>query len=1759
MSIYDLPTPGRNSLGRGVYGTGYAAQPLSIGTLPTLAAPTMQVAGGAASIYDAPPPPQSPAFDPMQTPDGTFNEVDPSLFSQASDVGLGGLSMVGNALDLPGSSVRDLMTWLPGGISARNPLDQWFSPFSSNNRTTGEELLRLDEWDPDSWYGSVGKFAAGTAAEIALDPLTYLTLGASAGGKGLRMAKAAGFQDDIVKVASQKASAEAGQDVALGFRRGKQTVTPRELADNFDRGADVARRKRALLDYNRQSATDIASFDDLPSEVIDRVAELPREGLERLVTAYNGSLGKGVPRATTIDDVPAELLDDVVGGNFRWKLPFMEERIINDVALPGAVASGLNRTGELIGRAPVPRTGKTISDFTPEWMSNLPTDGRISGETVARTGDRVADVAKNSMPGRLLASVFDAATMGAKGIIGQKSARNLARVFEEQTALVREELAPDLLKHANAGVYSDPNIAGVMSDAMEGLVDLETIQPGYSYLALDDANQIVTRALTDEQAAAMQSLAPSIRKLRDLSDEQITIMQDAGSNVEELGEVLKYKTIDENGEEVTRSLAMPFAYSARQRQDMDGPMRRSGSGGHRLDSPDGATTARKSGYRHMPTSTINRMSIDQEFAGKYDRGVFKTLRAKFEDFYKGDVDTGRMGSTAPSDIKQMMDDDYVLFREKYDPFVAFKANGTFETLEKAALEAIEKEHRSLFDSIATLNSKQVKKGVPMFATNVAENTMKRLESGYLNLSSVEATRRLISSAARRIPENGSNEANLLSQLQTMGLDYDRIQGKLIDDLGEPATALRQGYFDADRATMADEVINRMSTAFNGLDDDAIRTIRTAIDNDPDSIINGPLSAIQNEKTRSQITNLIERHRDFTPDDIDSSRILERFEIDAELGRDIGTINRQFQAPEEANAVTAAYDAFTNLFKSNVTAPFPSFHVRNMLSGFTQNLLNDVYDPTQTGMRKYLQPYSDTMQLLRGESIDNARNIPAFVNRHDEWIAEMGEKANGLSDLQLQRALDERASNEVRQLIMSRGLVDSPGQHNDLIADMGGNAVDQMLGRTFESAPATRLRGTGILPEGMRDNINTFAQNVRGRAVAPKDATRGERWNPLNVPGVAGGSENWWVRWGRATGDVSEQVIRSSPFIAMLKQGIDPDEAARRVKRLQVDYSDLSKIEKAKFRRAAPFYCVPDESEMLTRQGWKTYDSLSIGEEVAQYDMNHDTWSWGPLLAKQAFEFDGELHTVAIRNGKFRSTMNHRWPTETRVRQSVQVGGQKKSKDIGRRKQWRTSETLVDDSYLIACSEHNYRATSKCSPRDAAILGWLVTDGFIRCRRPNERLPVSERHWEGRIYQHPSKFLNNVIELLPDSIPCKPHPESGVVAVNVPASDMRRVLSFIDFDVQNLPSLVLQLTKESADAMRVAMFQAEGCSTSGRNRDVEHFAQDPTINPSILEAFQLLSLMNGRAANLSQRGAYIRKRQRYKDGLRSYGNEQYAGRVWCPTVATGAWVMRQHGNVVMTGNSFTKGSSKYLASELSQRPGGKVAATIKAAENASGNDPGTPDYIRDGLNIPTGTNEDGTRNYITGAGLMHEPPMQLLGNSLGQTLFNVAGMLNPIAKAPLELLTNESLFMEGSGGGGRSLDDLDPLLGRTLSNVGNTLGITDRQTPVQIPGGKLAEHAIANSPVSKLLHLIRQSTDPRKGPGTKLLGGLTGFNFATVDPDKRDAVLREQLEQLMRDMGGRTFSQAYMPDTLMGEMNPDQLEQVLKLKEALRIINARRRD
>lgn len=207
-------------------------------------------------------------------------------------------------------------------------------------------------------------------------------------------------------------------------------------------------------------------------------------------------------------------------------------------------------------------------------------------------------------------------------------------------------------------------------------------------------------------------------------------------------------------------------------------------------------------------------------------------------------------------------------------------------------------------------------------------------------------------------------------------------------------------------------------------------------------------------------------------------------------------------------------------------------------------------------------------------------------------------------------------------------------------------------------------------------------------------------------------------------------------------------------------------------------------------------------------------------------------------------------------------------------------------------------------------------------------------------------------------------------------------------------------------------------------------------------------------------------------------------------------------------------------QIATNPGGKMGQSIRAASEMRGSEPGfLPSYLGGGVAMPVGDQENGTQRYLTSLGL----PFEELGQ-LAQGPQSLLGMLNPLAKAPLEVATNKQFFT------GRDLRDL-------YSQTGSILG----------------DQVLMNSPFGRAATTLRTLTDPRKDLGTALLNVGTGLRMSDVDVDKqKNIAARQYAEDMLRGQPGvHMFQRLYVRPQDLPLLDPNEVNLLRLVKTAER--------
>lgn len=339
-------------------------------------------------------------------------------------------------------------------------------------------------------------------------------------------------------------------------------------------------------------------------------------------------------------------------------------------------------------------------------------------------------------------------------------------------------------------------------------------------------------------------------------------------------------------------------------------------------------------------------------------------------------------------------------------------------------------------------------------------------------------------------------------------------------------------------------------------------------------------------------------------------------------------------------------------------------------------------------------------------------------------------------------------------------------------------------------------------------------------------------------------------------------------------------------------------------------CVPLDSEILTKEGWKTYNNLRIGELVAAYDIDNDHCIWTPLLEVNIFNdvltvnFGTKLHS-------FRCTPNHKWAIKNQPYRIRSKGNRKIRGAYKNRQplfQLIEADQINSGQKIILSASMIDEPQIQISDNEAAIIGWIMCDGTVQRRGTHLRAGISQSKIETvqeirtLLTGSGKKYYEVVGKPTTRTFP------SGKTFDCLPqhwfylsAFDSKDLFNKCQIESDaDLPNFVLNISNSARKSMLNAMMHADGDKKGrfGKKR-----------KPGVMKAFQLLATLTGHSLGKFHVGNIINtqklRKQRYIAGSNLKMGDPFIENVWCPTTAYGTWIMRQNNSITITGNTKAK--------------------------------------------------------------------------------------------------------------------------------------------------------------------------------------------------------------------------------------------------------------
>jgi hypothetical protein len=366
------------------------------------------------------------------------------------------------------------------------------------------------------------------------------------------------------------------------------------------------------------------------------------------------------------------------------------------------------------------------------------------------------------------------------------------------------------------------------------------------------------------------------------------------------------------------------------------------------------------------------------------------------------------------------------------------------------------------------------------------------------------------------------------------------------------------------------------------------------------------------------------------------------------------------------------------------------------------------------------------------------------------------------------------------------------------------------------------------------------------------------------------------------------------------------------------------------------YCVDEQTEILTEDGWRSYRELNEGDSVLT--LNHETGlsEWQPVIEVCVFPAQmREMVSMESSSHSSLSTPTHRWPVERPHKRTgalrmrgedgrfVDSGkpGNAYLAAMGQDRRWVTSETFGHwDRVPIAADCADLPNEQKYADALVEVVAWFWTEGHIhkdRAGLPVRSVSLSQSHEVNmgncsRIRGALTRLFGPAVVKMPrtgasrsDGIPRWREYVDGHKAefwLNADAGAMVQ-----SHAPQRVPTFgfLRSLTRSQLSLFIEVSMLAD---SSG----VQRLAQK---DRAAAEAFQFACTLAGYGTSLRERKPtkncaaamwevnYRKQRHFLPYRLARESRVAYDGEVWCPRTLNQSWLARRNGSVYFTGNTF----------------------------------------------------------------------------------------------------------------------------------------------------------------------------------------------------------------------------------------------------------------
>jgi DNA polymerase I-like protein with 3'-5' exonuclease and polymerase domains len=379
----------------------------------------------------------------------------------------------------------------------------------------------------------------------------------------------------------------------------------------------------------------------------------------------------------------------------------------------------------------------------------------------------------------------------------------------------------------------------------------------------------------------------------------------------------------------------------------------------------------------------------------------------------------------------------------------------------------------------------------------------------------------------------------------------------------------------------------------------------------------------------------------------------------------------------------------------------------------------------------------------------------------------------------------------------------------------------------------------------------------------------------------------------------------------------------RKRRLPQIYSSDRGEEAYALRLALNFPCLLPSSQALSKtKGWVNYEDLKVGDEILAFNRDIGESEWQKVERVNVFDYDGDMIRLKTKHLDVLSTPDHRWV----VTKPNKISKLNKTEVL-------TSDELYnsDKPYAIPIrAPHNNQVKARYSDAYVAFLGWYLTDGhlkngnIVRICQSNTANPhkvdiidsimeelgveFSRREKNQVIWEiRDPEFVYKLNRLVPERklnmklLTRLTNPQLSILLENMRLGDGWSIWATGDKTQGELLQALVVLCNNTSSMYELSH---EGDLSYFKDKKPSKYGQE---------------FVRATKTSYGVKFSNFRKSVNTKNTYNSGNNltkEKYVGKVWCPTVKSGAFFTRVIGEdkryrTLITGNCQSAASDMCL--------------------------------------------------------------------------------------------------------------------------------------------------------------------------------------------------------------------------------------------------------